>query len=45
MINEVLHQQLRVAFFLYNPYVWFNGNKLMRFFDTPPPKVGDYLAR
>ena len=44
-INEVLHQQLRVVFFIYNCYVCFNGNKLTRFFDTPPPKLSDYLAR
>jgi hypothetical protein len=44
-INEVLHQQLRVVFFIYNCYVCFNGNKLTRFFDTSPPKLSDYLAR
>jgi hypothetical protein len=44
-INEVLHQQLRVVFFIYNCYVCFYGNKLTRFFDMPPPKLSDYLAR
>ena len=37
-INEVLHQKLRVVFFIYNCYVCFNGNKLTCFFDMPPPK-------
>jgi len=31
-INEVLHQQLRVVFFIYNCYVCFDGNKLSHFF-------------
>jgi hypothetical protein len=44
-INEVLHQQLRVEFFIHNCYVCLNGNKLTRFFDSPPPKLSDYLAR
>ena len=44
-INQLLHQQLRVVFFIYKCYVCFNGNKLTRFFDTPPPKLSDYLAR
>ena len=44
-INEVLHQQLRVVFFIYNCYVCFNGNKLTRFFDTPSPRLSDYLLR
>jgi hypothetical protein len=34
-----------VVFFIYNCYVCFNGNKLTRFFDSPPPKLSDYLAR
>jgi hypothetical protein len=44
-INEVLHQQLRVVFFIYKCYVCFNGNKLTRFFDSPPPKLSNCLAR
>jgi hypothetical protein len=44
MIHEVLRQQLRVVFFIYNCYVCFNGNELTQFFDTPPPKLSDYLA-
>jgi hypothetical protein len=38
-INEVLHQQLCDVFFVYNCYVCFNGNKLMLFFDMPPPNL------
>ncbi len=43
-INQVLHKQFRVVFFIYNCYVCFNGNKLTRFFDTSPPTLADYLA-
>ncbi len=43
LLNEALHQQFRVVFFLYNCYVCFNGNKFTKFFDLPPPSLADYL--
>jgi hypothetical protein len=33
-INEVLHQQLRFVFFIYNCSVCYNGNKLTHLADT-----------
>jgi hypothetical protein len=43
LLNEVLHQQLRVVFFLYNCYVCLNGSKFGKFFATEPPSLNDYL--
>jgi hypothetical protein len=42
-INQVMAQQLRVIFFIYNCCVCLNGNKMTRFFNTSSPKFSDYL--
>ncbi len=42
-VNDIIHKQLRVVFFLYNCYVCLNGSKFSRFFDVQPPSLEDYL--
>jgi hypothetical protein len=44
LLNTMLHKQFHIIFFIYNYYVCFNGNKLIKFFDLPPPYLADYLA-
>jgi len=33
LLNQTLHQQFRIVFFIYNCYVCFNGNKFIKCFD------------
>jgi hypothetical protein len=36
-VNDIIHKQLRVVFFLYNCYACLNGSKFSRFFDVQAP--------
>jgi hypothetical protein len=42
-INDIIHKQLRVVFFLYNCYVCLNGCEFSCFFDVQLPSLEDYL--
>jgi hypothetical protein len=42
-MNNIIHKQLRVVFFLYNYYTCLNGSKFSRFFDVQTPNLEDYL--
>jgi hypothetical protein len=42
-VNDIIHKQLRVLFFLYNCYTCLNGSKFSRFFDVQAPNLEDYL--
>ncbi len=42
-VNDIIHKQLRVVFFLYNWYACLNGSKFSRFFDVQEPNLEDYF--
>ncbi len=42
-VNDIIHKQLRVVFFLYSCYLCLNRSKFSHLFDVQPPSLEDYL--